>query len=156
MKKISLKEKLIGKIAESMVSNLEEAPVIAPVTKILPSCRVALITTAGVHLKNQEPFNTKEGDYTYRVIPDTVSMADIMITHGHYDQRDADKDINCVFPIERLHALKNEGFIGSTAQNHFGFMGYIPNTKPLIEDTAPLVAKMLKEDRVDIVILSPG
>jgi hypothetical protein len=28
-----------------------------------------------------------------------------MVTHGHYDHRHADTDINCVFPIERLREL---------------------------------------------------
>lgn len=155
-KKISLKEKVIGKVAERMVSKLGEAPEIAPVTKDLKDSRVALITTAGVLVSGQQLYDIKNGDHSFRIIPDTTPTENLAISHGHYDQSDAEKDINCVFPIDRLHELEKEGFIGSVAKNHFGFMGYIPDTKPLMEESAPQVAQMLKEDNVDVAILSPG
>ena len=35
-------------------------------------------------------------------------------------------------------------------------MGYIPDTKPLVEETIPAIVKQLQEDGVDAVILNPG
>ena len=116
----------------------------------------ALITTAGVHLENQPVFDVEAGDYTVRFIPSTTQDEDLMISHTHFDRSDADQDINCVFPLTRLRELAAEGIIKDVAANHYGLMGYIPNTKPLIEETIPLIIKQLKDDQVDAVILNPG
>ena len=68
----SLKEIIIGKAAEHMVVKIDAPPAIAQIKKELIDSKVAFITTAGVHLKDEEPFNTK-GDHTYRVIPGDVN-----------------------------------------------------------------------------------
>ena len=60
------------------------------------------------------------------------------------------------FHLFRLKELAAEGLIGGVAATHYGLMGYIPDTKPLIEDTIPLILKRLKEEGVDAVILNPG
>jgi D-proline reductase (dithiol) PrdB len=70
----------------------------------------ALVTTAGVHLRDQEPFDLA-GDNSWRLIPGDVESKRLMVTHGHYDHRHADTDINCVFPIDRLRELADEGVI---------------------------------------------
>jgi len=131
-----------------------------PFTKELSDCRVALVTTAGVHLKGQPVFDldNEEGDYTFREIPFDVKIDDIMISHKYYDHSDADKDINIVFPIERLRELSDSGEIKSVAPRHFGLMGHIAGfkLKHLIDKTAPDIADRLKEDGVDIALLTPG
>lgn len=116
----------------------------------------ALITTAGVHLKTQPIFNVEDGDTSVRFIPAETKEADLMISHTHFDRTDADVDINCVFPLFRLKELASEGIIGGVAATHYGLMGYIPDTRPLIEDTIPLILKRLKDEGVDAVILNPG
>lgn len=156
MDKAKTSDKLAVKLVEFITPNFNAPPIIAQVNKPLAESRVALVTSAGVHTKSQEKYDTKIGDHTYRIIPDDIPMSELMITHGHYDQSEAEKDINCVFPLERLHELRDEGFIGSTASNHFGFMGFIPIMAKLINESAPEVARKLKEDNVDIVILSPA
>ena len=35
-----------------------------------------------------------------------------MVTHGDFDNSDINKDVNAMFPIDRLHELVEEGFIG--------------------------------------------
>ncbi len=149
-------EKIIGKAVELMPAKHYEAPEIAPVKKELKDSRVALITTAGVHLKVDKPFDTTGSDPTYRVVPGDAMMEDLMITHGHYDDSQAHLDINVVFPIDRLKELKEEGMIGSIAENFYTFRGYIPKTRPLIKKSAPEVAEALVKDQVDIAILTPG
>jgi D-proline reductase (dithiol) PrdB len=59
----------------------------ARVRKPLPSARIALLTTAGVHLRAQLPFDMEnpDGDPTYREIPGTVDVSELMITHKYYD-----------------------------------------------------------------------
>jgi D-proline reductase (dithiol) PrdB len=117
---------------------------------------IALVTTAGVHLKTQEVFNVVDGDPTVRFIPSTSVEDDLMISHEHFDRSDADQDVNCVFPLTRLKELVDEGVIGGVADTHYGLMGYIPDTVPLIEETIPKIVQQLITDRVDAVILNPG
>lgn len=132
----------------------------SPLTKPLNACKVALVTTAGVHLKGQTPFDMldKDGDASYRELPSAVPIADYMITHDYYDHSDADNDINIVFPIERLREMKAEGLIGSLAGVNYGFMGHIDGRyiETLMKKTAPQAAAALKAQGVDAVILTPG
>ena len=128
--------------------------------KPLKECRVAIVTTAGVHLKTDEPFDMfeEEGDATYRIIPSASTQDELMITHDYYEHIDADRDVNIIFPIHRLRDLAGSGYIGSVASNHFGFMGHIVGSlvSRLIHETAKEVAGKLKEDGVDIAIMVPG
>jgi D-proline reductase (dithiol) PrdB len=151
-----IKQKIISKAAEYMLVDVDTPPENAIITKTLSECRVALITTAGVHLDSQKPFDVAKGDHSYRMIPNDTPKHKLMITHTHYDRSDADKDINCVFPIERLNELAEKHIIRSTASHHFGFMGYIPKPDYLINNIAPEVAKILVEDQVDVALFSPG
>lgn len=132
----------------------------APLTKKIKDSTVAIVTTAGVHLVGQPPFDMhdKNGDPTYREIPSTAPRDQYTITHDYYDHKDADKDINIVFPIDRLRELKADGYIGGVAPVHYGFMGHIdgPHIDALVNKTAVEVAKKLRMNRVDIVILTPG
>ena len=89
----------------------------APVVKPLADMTVALITTAGVHLKTDSPFdmNNKSGDGSFRVIHSGVQTDDLAITHDYYDHTDADLDVNIVFPLDRLRELSAEGIVGAVA-----------------------------------------
>ena len=46
--------------------------------------------------------------------------------------------------------------ISHSHADHYGLMGYIPDTIPLIEETIPKIVQQLITDRVDAVILNPG
>ena len=131
-----------------------------PVITALENSKVAVVTTAGVHHKDQEPFNMKDrdGDPSYRIIDITRPLSSVMITHDYYDHSDADRDINIVFPVERLKEFEKAGFIGHIADYHYGFMGHITgkHVLTLIEKSAPEVADRLKKDNVNIVLLTPG
>lgn len=131
-----------------------------PLTKPLRECQIALVTTAGVHLRGQEPFDMEdpEGDPSYRVIPADVSLDQLTITHDYYDHRDADKDINIVFPLTRLKELALAGTIGGTASFHYSFMGHIDGRKlfGLLHGTAPQVARRLRVEGVDAILLTPA
>ena len=130
-------------------------PVWTPVTKELKDMTVALATAAGVHHKDDKRFNLA-GDFTYRIIRDTMPSDEQMNTHGGYDNGDVNKDINCMFPIDRLHELKKEGFIKNVAPVHIGFMGGGGDQDKFKNETGPAIAKILKEEGVDAVILTAG
>lgn len=130
-------------------------PVWAPVTKPLKEMRIALATAAGVHLKSEKRFNFA-GDFTFRVIPGDADVHDMMVSHGGYDNGDVNKDINCMFPLDRLRELAAEGYIGSVAPEHFGFMGGGGDQAKFTEETGPEIARRLKEEGVDGVLLTAG
>ena len=115
----------------------------------------ALVSTAGVHLRSQDPFDLN-GDNTWRIIPGNVSSNDLMVTHAHYDHRHADSDINCVFPIDRLREMAHEGIIGGVNDKHVGFMGYTQQLRDLYERSAPAMAHELERSKADAVILTAG
>ena len=79
-----------------------------------------------------------------------------MVTHTHYDHTDADRDINCVFPIDRLRELEDEKVINRLAEVNYGFMGFIPNPTPLREGPAKEVAQKVKNADIDIALLTAG
>jgi D-proline reductase (dithiol) PrdB len=116
---------------------------------------VALVTTAGVHTKSQEPFDP-DGDNSWREIPGDVVASDLMVTHEHYDHRHADQDINTVFPIDRLREAADEGLIGGVAQRHLGFMGFSQKLRDLYERAAPEMAAIIERSNTDAVILTAG
>jgi D-proline reductase (dithiol) PrdB len=100
----------------------------------------------------------KEGDPTYRVIPWNTPRDQLCITHDYYDHRDADKDVNIVLPLDRLQELANSGVIGEAAPLHYSFMGHIDgrHVARLLTETAPEVARRLKHEEVDAVVLTPA
>ena len=125
----------------------------------LAKSTVALVTAGGVHLKDQDGFNIADelGDLTYRIIPEDVDAADLMVTHHHYDHSDADKDINVVFPIDVLRDLQAEGFVRAIAKKHVGYMGYTMQLKAMYEGTAREIANEIdKGSRADVVVLTGG
>ncbi|MBI4745304.1 MAG: hypothetical protein HY786_01855 [Deltaproteobacteria bacterium] len=131
-----------------------------PLEKEISRCKIGIVTTAGVHLKNQQPFDMEDvdGDSTFREVPRDASKSEITITHKYYDHTDADRDINIVFPINRLLEMKERGEIGELAEFHYSFMGHIlgRHLKTLVEETGPEVARKLKSAGVDVALLTPG
>ena len=129
-----------------------------PFERELSKSTIAIVTAGGVHLKDQEAFDISDelGDLTYREIPQDVDSADLMVSHHHYDHRDADEDINVVFPIDVLRDLQAEGFIGDIAKKHIGY-GYSQQLKAMYEGTAREIANQIdKTSRADAVVLTGG
>jgi D-proline reductase (dithiol) PrdB len=130
------------------------------ITTPLKRAKIALVTTAGVHHRHQPAFNMADpdGDPSFRVLDAATIETDYTITHDYYDHRDADRDLNIVLPVSHLKAMRAAGRIGGQARRHVSFMGHIDGAhiQTLIHQTAPQVAGMLLEDRVDAVLLTPA
>jgi D-proline reductase (dithiol) PrdB len=131
-----------------------------PVRKPAAESVIALVTTAGVHLKSQEPFamDDPNGDPSFRAIPVDTVHADLTITHRYYDHSAADRDINVVLPLDRMREFVAEKRIRGIAPFAYGFMGHIHgrHLKTLIEASGPEVARQIKRDGADAVILTPA
>ena len=128
----------------------------ATLKKPLSETKVALVTTAGLHLPSQSPFADEEnrGDFTFRELPRTVRTGDCHIAHTHYEHKWVLEDINCLLPVEVFTELETEGVIGELAETHYSFMGSIPNPIRLIVDTAPEVAQRMRDNEVDLSVLN--
>lgn len=125
----------------------------------LSQARIAVVTTAGFSLPDQPPFDhsIRGGDCSYRVIPSGAELASLRISHTSdaFDMEGIARDRNLAMPLDRLRELAAAGAIGSLSRRHFSFMGSIPAPGRLIANSAPEVARMLAEDAVDAVLLTP-
>lgn len=128
--------------------------------KPLSACKLAVVTTSGVHHSEQQPFDMQdsEGDPSFRVITGATIGSDYRITHDYYDHSDAEKDLNIIMPLDRLQELQQEGIIGSLAETHYSFMGHIDgrHIATLIGQSAKQVVERLRQDNVDVVLLTPA
>lgn len=133
-------------------------PAFTPLQKPLAEARVALVTSAGVHLSDQEPFHTATvaGDSSYRVIPNDVDFSTVRFAHTHYDTSSAEQDLNVVLPINRLAELVERGRVGAASPIHIGMMGFNPDPTGIADITGPAVAAALSDADVDVAIFAPG
>jgi D-proline reductase (dithiol) PrdB len=126
------------------------------IVKSLAESKVLLISSGGVYRKDQTPFNPDKNDLTFREIPVDTNVSDLRISHDNYDHRDADRDFNCVFPLERLRELAVEGFIGELAEVHLTFMGRIFRKSALLGEIITAIIARLKEMKIDLAFLVPA
>jgi D-proline reductase (dithiol) PrdB len=120
---------------------------------VLAQRRVAIVSSAGLVRRGENPFRGRDPDY--RVIPATTRADDLLCSHIsiNFDRSGFQEDWNVVFPLDRLRELADSGVIGSVAKTHYSFMGA---TDPVeMEPYARELAGRLKGDAVDAVILSP-
>ena len=116
--------------------------------------RIALVTTAGLHARDDHMFDMTSAEY--RAIGREVAGGDIVMSHTsvNFDRAGFAEDVNVVFPIDRFRELEASGAIGSMADVHYSFMGaylepadYGPSAREL--------ATLLHGDGVDSVFLTP-
>lgn len=122
--------------------------------KPLSQSRIALVSSSGVHLKNQEPFNTVKDDLTWREIPSDADSAAFRVAHYSKNARKVE-DFNTVLPLGRLKELAAEGFIGSVAPVAVTFMGRIFKRTQLQKEMAPAIVGRLQALNVDAALLVP-
>jgi len=149
---------MIATMHDGANNRVNDVAAFVPLKGPLNESKVALVSTAGVHLASQEPFDvsTTKGDPSFRLIPDDVDTGELRFTHTHYDTSSAQADPNVVFPMQRLHELVGQGRLGSTNSFHVGLMGFNPDPSKIADETAPEVADLLTEAGVDAVVLVPG
>lgn len=121
---------------------------------------VAVVTTGGLHLTTQPAFdmNDANGDPSFREVPVDAPPQSLQITHDYYDHRDAEQDLNLIFPVERLKELEQAGALGKLHPVGYSLMGHIdgPHLPTLQDETAVEIARRLATARVDYVLLVPA
>ena len=156
---------MIGKVLGSAIPDTpNHAPIPwAPFTKPLSQARVALLTTAGLSMKGDTPFdmeferqNPTRGDSSFRMLRADATEADIEANHLHIDTGYIERDINVALPLPLLHQLAEEGVVGSVAPTHYSIMGFQGSDSSQLEnESAPAIAKQMISEEVDLVLLAP-
>lgn len=135
-----------------------EPPAWQPIDLPLRSASVGIIGSGGVYRRGQIAFHTKD-DTSIRVIDVDTPADEIRVAHFAYDQTDARSDPNCVFPLERLRELVEQGVVGGISPLHFGFMGGVYSTRRLMAETAELLTGQVRRlhdaGQLDVVLLVP-
>lgn len=130
----------------------------APLARPLSEARVGVVTTAGLHLPEDPPFQKeKGGDFSFRVIPEGTELSALKCTHpsSAWDRSGVEADPNLALPLDRLAQLVGDGFVGELAPRHLSFQGSITAPGRLVSRTAPEAAALFVEDQVDLVLLTP-
>ena len=131
----------------------DEVPWTTP--KPLDESRVAIVTTAGLRVESNADWNA--GDQGFTQIPHDAENLTLAHYSPNFDRVGWILDKNVVFPIDRLYELAEDGIIGSVANTHISFMGAQPDhsLETIRLDSGPAAAKMLADDEVDLVLLTP-
>ena len=122
--------------------------------KPLSECRVAVVTSAALHHPEDDGFEGQ--DTSFRVLDAT--RRDVVLGHWspNFDRSGFARDVNVIWPVDRLEELAANGRIGSVAPRHVAFAGNQDETMTSIRmDSGPAAAKLLRDDEVDIAILTP-
>jgi D-proline reductase (dithiol) PrdB len=152
----------LDRLAELGRKNLLMLPVqvndTGPFTRLprpLTGCRLAIVTTAGLHRRDDRPFGP--GEQTFRVIPADTPVADIIQSHTSlgFDRVATMRDLNISYPVDRVRELIARGELGGTAPNHYSFMGAQRDVTRIHEETGPEVGRRLRDEGVDAALITP-
>ncbi len=136
-----------------------EATPWTPLGKDLSQSKLALVSTAGLHVRGDKPFiaDHRGGDTSFRVIPSNTNSGDILQSHTSigFDHTAFYRDINIAFPVDRVRELVDRGVIGGVSENYYSFMGALRDMRGVVQESGPKVARRLKDEGVDLVFLVP-
>jgi hypothetical protein len=120
----------------------------------LEETSICIVSTAGVRHRDDRPFDT-DGDTSWRVIAGDTEAKDLRYDDTHYDHSCVDRDLNCVFPIDRVRALAAEARVGGLTARHFS-LGYSQALREMREKTIPVLAREVDRERPGAVLLTGG
>lgn len=118
--------------------------------------RLALVTTAGVHHRDDTPF--VKYDQTFRTIDSRIREADILQSQSSigFDRSLRMRDINVVFPIDRLRELAADGTIGSLAPHYYSLVGAQEDSERTAETIGGQLAPLLHAEGIELVLITPS
>jgi len=127
----------------------------AALRRPLAEATLAIVTSAGIHRRDDRPFGRE--DPGYRVIPAETPAKDLLQSHSSLtlDKTAFSRDVNVVFPIDRIAEFVAEGRIGRVGPRHYSVMGALTDVTRVRDETAPALAGRLVDDGVDVVLLTP-
>ena len=155
----------LSKILSSRIPDEPAHPEIpwAEVRKPLAESKLALVSTAGLSMRGDAPFDMEmerqkptQGDSSWRRLRSDASSATVEANHLHIDTGYIERDLNVALPLDRVRELAGEGVIGSLSDSHYSIMGYQGNDSSTLENrSAPEIAAAMQSEEVDLALLAP-
>jgi D-proline reductase (dithiol) PrdB len=152
-------------VLSSRIPDLPGHPPIpwTPVVKPLAASKLALLSTAGLSMKGDVPFDMDferkhptRGDSSWRALRADATVDSIEANHLHIDTGYIERDLNVALPLERARELIAAGRLGALADTHYSTMGYQGNdTTELEQRSAPEIAARMRSEEVDLALLAP-
>ncbi len=129
-----------------------------PFKKKLDQACIALISSAGIFRDDQPAFNPwAVNDLSFREINTDTPYDRLKLHHNYFDHRDAVKDPNCVYPVQRFKEMVDAGTVRSLARTVVTLgMGRLYKRTALQEETTPEIIKILKAEQADAAFLVPA
>ncbi len=117
----------------------------------LAESRIALVSTAAVHRRDDKRFSLSARDFR-RI---GTNDRDLIQSHhsGDHDRTGFQQDLNLILPFDRLGELVEAGELGSIGPTHYSFLGGSPPDQ--MERAARKAAQEMKAEGVDTVLLCP-
>ena len=116
--------------------------------------RVMLLNSAGVHLRGDRPFEPVN-DMSFRRIPADADPARLRPSHPTPMRRPGLRDVNVVFPYQRLAELAADGVIGGVTDVHLSMLGAIKRLRVLADEVAPAIADEARQRGADVLFVVP-
>lgn len=141
----------------SMITKEDAVPLVR-LNKPLSQAKLAFVSSAGVQPKGTMPFDVVHpiGDYSFRRVPSSAKPTELEIHQLKYPTVGANRDINVIFPIERLQEAVADGTIGSLTEHFISFIGYNMDPVRLERTLAVDIADAVVAEGADIVLLCPA
>lgn len=133
--------------------NPEPSAMVAP-TKPMSDSTVCLIASGGVYAHGQVAFTHKD-DLSYRAVPTETPVDELRVTHFAFDQTNARRDPNVIFPSAALRSLVESGELGGVSSHALTFMGGIYSQRRFGETLIPALVDQVRQMAPDVVLLVP-
>jgi D-proline reductase (dithiol) PrdB len=134
-----------------------------PLSKPLDQTAFSLVTSAGISLKTDPPFDMERekrealwGDRSFRTLPKRITEKEIDVNHLHINTGYIKRDINVILPLGRMLEFESEGIIGRLAPNAYSFYGFQWNNTDFLNEAIEPISRGMKAEGVEAVILTPA
>ena len=134
-----------------------------PMAKPLNETTIALVTSAGISLKTDPPFDMERekreaiwGDRSYRAIPRGTTEKDIDVNHLHINTNYIKQDINVILPLARMAEFEQEKIIGRLAPTAYSFYGFQWQSTDFLKEAIEPISKKMKLEGVEAVLMTPA
>ena len=134
-----------------------------PMSKPLSQTTIALVTSAGISLKSDPPFDMERekrepiwGERSFRAIPRETTGKDIDVNHLHINTAYVKQDINVMLPLARMAEFEREGVIGRLAPSAYSFYGFQWQNTDFLKQAIEPISKRMKVEGVEAVLLTPA
>ena len=129
----------------------------------LSELKLGLVTSAGIYIEGREPAFDAErerreptwGDPSYRTIPRDAPRQGIGASHLHLNNDFVRSDLNVALPLDHAEEAVADGLIASLAETQYSLMGYQLDTTAWEQRYVPEVAQRLRDEAVDVVVVTP-